>query len=80
MKDSKDKLTPDLLTAKRPVGRPPSPNALTPAEKQKAYRDRRRAEKQAAEAEKLAAEAEKAAKEVRSDVIDLSAITPPWRR
>lgn len=73
MKDVADKQTPDILTGKRPVGRPPKPDALTAAEKQKRYRDRKRAEKQAAEAAA-------ASKELHSDVIDLSAATPIWRR
>lgn len=73
MKDRSDKTTPDLLTGKRPVGRPTKPDALTPAQKQKAYRDRKRAEK-------VEQEAARAAKEVRSDVIDLSAAIPVWRR
>jgi len=73
MKDVADKRTPDLLNGKRPVGRPPKPDALTKAEKQKRYRDRKRAEKEAAAAAA-------AAKELRSDVIDLSAATPVWRR
>lgn len=54
-------------------GRPPKADALTPAAKQKAYRDRKRA---AAEAQAQA----KAEKVVTSEVIDLSAITPAWRR
>lgn len=73
MKDVADKQTPDLLNGKRPVGRPPKPDALTPAEKQKRYRDRKRAEE-------LAAKEAAKAKELRSDVIDLSAATPVWRR
>lgn len=72
MKDVADKQTPDL-NVKRPVGRPPKPDALTNAEKQKRYRDKKRAEKEAAAAAA-------ASKELRSDVIDLSAATPVWRR
>lgn len=54
---------------KRPVGRPPKGSkALTPAEKQKAYRDRKRAEKQA-EADRLAAI--KNGEPVTSSIIDL---------
>jgi hypothetical protein len=54
---------------KRPVGRPPKGSkALTPAEKQKAYRDRKRAEKQA-EADRLAAI--KNGEPVTSKIIDL---------
>lgn len=73
MKDVADKQTPDILTGKRPVGRPPKPDALTPAEKQKRYRDRKRAEE-------LAAKEAAKAKELHSDVIDLSEATPVWRR
>ena len=55
---------------KRPVGRPPKGSkALSPAEKQKAYRDRKRAEKQA-EAARL--EAIKAGDPVTSEIIDLT--------
>lgn len=57
----------------RKRGRPRKEGALTPAQKQKAYRDRKRA---AAEAAALAREA----KIVTSDIIDLSAVTPVWRR
>lgn len=60
-------------TEKRPVGRPAKPDALTDAQKQKRYRDKKRAEK-------LAREAQSASKELSSDVIDLSAATPVWRR
>lgn len=73
MKDAKDNATTELLLAKRSVGRPPKPDALTPAQKQKAYRDRKRAEKEAAAAAK-------ASKEIHSNIIDLSAATPIWRR
>lgn len=55
---------------KRPVGRPPAgEKALTPAQKQKAYRDRQRAAKQA-EADRLAAI--KAGERVTSTIIDLN--------
>ncbi len=55
---------------KRPVGRPPQgEKALTPAEKQKAYRDRKRAEK-LAEAARLAAIT--AGEPVTSEIIDLT--------
>lgn len=55
-------------------GRKPAGDvALTPAQKQKAYRDRQRAEK-------LLKAAERASKELKSEVIDLSAATPSWRR
>ena len=61
MKDPKDKKTvdgfADLLkqvedtpARKKPGRKPAGEQALTPAEKQKAYRDRKRAAKQAAEA------------------------------
>ena len=73
MKDIADKHTKDLLSGKRPVGRPPEPGTLTNAQKQKNYRDRLRAAK-------AAAEAEAASKVLKSDVIDLSATTPRWRR
>lgn len=54
---------------KRPVGRPPvGERALTPGEKQKAYRDRRRALKQA-EAQRL--EDIQAGRPVASKIIDL---------
>lgn len=57
-----------------PRGRKPLGDvALTAAQKQKAYRDRLRAEK-------LLKAAERASKELKSDVIDLSAATPRWRR
>lgn len=57
------------IVRKRPVGRPPKGSkALTPAEKQKAYRDRQRAEKQA-EAARLAAI--KNGEPVTSSIIDL---------
>jgi len=63
MKDPKDKKTvdgfADLLAQvesapprKKPGRKPAGEQALTPAEKQKAYRDRKRAAKQAAEAAK----------------------------
>lgn len=55
---------------KRPVGRPPQgEKALTPAQKQKAYRDRKRAEK-LAEAARLAAIT--AGEPVTSEIIDLT--------
>lgn len=55
---------------KRPVGRPPAgERALTPAEKQKAYRDRQRAAKQA-EAQRL--DDIRAGAPVTSTVIDLT--------
>lgn len=58
------------ITLKRPVGRPPEgERALTPAEKQKAYRDRKRAEKEAAAA-RLAAI--KNGEPVTSSIIDLT--------
>ena len=58
------------ITLKRPVGRPPEgEKALTPAEKQKAYRDRQRAQKQA-EAARLAAL--KNGEPVTSSIIDLN--------
>ena len=58
------------IPLKRPVGRPPAgEKALTPAEKQKAYRDRKRAEKQA-EAARLAAI--KNGEPVTSSIIDLT--------
>lgn len=47
--------------------------ALTAAQKQKAYRDRQRAEK-------LLKAAERASKELKSELIDLSAAAPVWRR
>lgn len=79
MKDPNDKKTidgfADLVTlvenapALKKVGRPPQgERALTPAEKQKAYRDRVRAAKKA-EAERLAAI--KAGEPVTSAIIDL---------
>ena len=40
MKDQHDTLTQELLPAKRGPGRPKSGNALTPAEKQRRYRER----------------------------------------
>ena len=58
------------IVRKRPVGRPPKGSkALTPGEKQKAYRDRKRAEKEA-EAARLAAI--KKGDPVTSDIIDLN--------
>ncbi|RMU20743.1 hypothetical protein ALP33_200169 [Pseudomonas amygdali pv. lachrymans] len=79
MKDPHDKKTidgfADLVTLVentpllKKVGRPPQgERALTPAEKQKAYRDRVRAAKKA-EAERLAAI--KAGEPVKSAIIDL---------
>ena len=63
---------------KRPVGRPPAgERALTPAEKQKAYRDRQRAAKQA-EAQRL--DDIRAGAPVTSSIIDLdSAFTDVYR-
>jgi len=40
MKDQHDTLTQELLPAKRRPGRPKTDNALTPAEKQRRYRER----------------------------------------
>jgi hypothetical protein len=58
------------IVRKRPVGRPPKGSkALTPGEKQKAYRDRKRAEKQAQEAR---LEAIKNGEPVTSSIIDLT--------
>lgn len=58
------------IERKRGVGRPPQgERALSPAEKQKAYRDRKRAEKQAA-ADRLAAI--KKGEPVTSSIIDLT--------
>lgn len=39
--DKSAKLTPDLLTKKRPRGRPPKPDALTNSQRQARYRKRR---------------------------------------
>lgn len=63
---------------KRPVGRPPQgEKALSPAEKQKAYRDRKRAEKEA-EAARLAAI--KNGEPVTSSIIDLTTDFATLRR
>lgn len=40
MKHAHDKQTTDILTGKRPVGRPPSPTAMTGAERQRLRRQR----------------------------------------
>ena len=72
MKDLNDKQTPDMLPlpAKR-RGRPPTGSAMTPAEKQKAYRQRK---KQRLEALKDPTQP------VKSTVIDLSELPPVWRQ
>lgn len=71
MTDLNDKHTPDMLPplAKR-RGRPPTGSAMTPAEKQKAYRQRK---KQRLEALKDPTQP------VKSTVIDLSELPPVWR-
>lgn len=43
MKHVSDKFTADILTGRRPVGRPPSPDAMTPAERQRLRRARLKA-------------------------------------
>lgn len=76
MKDPNDKKTPDFglladMVEQAPARQKPGPKpkgerALTPAEKQKAYRDRKRAEKEARAA------AAAAGKPPTSDILDLT--------
>lgn len=76
MKDPNDKKTPDFglladMVEQAPARQKPGPKpkgerALTPAEKQKAYRDRKRAEKEARAA------AAAAGKPATSDILDLT--------
>ncbi len=42
MKQAEDQFTPDLLTDHRRPGRPRKPDALTPAQRARAYRERKR--------------------------------------
>lgn len=73
MKDDLDNKTGDMLPPAdqpRRRGRPPTGTALTPAEKQRAYRERQKARR---------AELRDPSTPVTSKVIDLSEL-PAWRR
>lgn len=60
-----------LETAAKKRGRPPTGTAMTPAERQRAYRDRKRS--------RLAA-LQDPAQPVTSTIIDLSELPPAWHQ